>query len=70
MNTESRALSEAEAALRLGVSAATLRHWRQHNLGPTYHRFGRAIRYLPVDLEAYIAANVGTRARARRAANR
>ncbi len=54
--TDDRALTEAQAAERLAVSAATLRNWRQRGVGPAYRRFGRAIRYLDSDLMAYMAA--------------
>ncbi len=61
MTPESIALTEAETAQRLGVSAATLRNWRRQEVGPVYRRFGRTVRYLESDLEKYIAANVGVR---------
>lgn len=48
------ALMEHEVAERLGLSVATLRAWRQKNRGPRYVRFGRAVRYLPGDLQSFI----------------
>ena len=54
MNTTPRALTEGEVAQRLGVSAATLRHWRRIGEGPIYRRFGRSVRYLETDLSEYI----------------
>ena len=59
MSSESRPLTEAEASQRLGVSPATLRAWRKRNEGPTFRRFGKSIRYLSGDLDAYVAANEG-----------
>lgn len=53
----SSALTEAEAARRLGVSAAVLRAWRGRHVGPRFCRFGRSVRYLPEDLDAFIAAS-------------
>ena len=58
MAKKHHALTEAQAAERLGIAAATLRNWRQRNEGPVFHRFGRTVRYLEADLEAYILANV------------
>jgi hypothetical protein len=50
-------LTEAEAAGRLGLKVATLRAWRHRGVGPPFVRLGRAIRYLPADLDAYLGAN-------------
>ena len=51
------ALTECGAAARLGVKPATLRAWRQRGQGPAFVRLGRAIRYLPEDLETFLRAN-------------
>jgi predicted DNA-binding transcriptional regulator AlpA len=62
--TESRtisrqlALNEIQVAEWLGLSVATLRAWRFRHRGPRFVRFGRAVRYLQTDVEAFIAANV------------
>jgi hypothetical protein len=56
-------LTEFEAAGRLGLKVATLRAWRHQRRGPAFIRLGRAIRYLPRDVEAFLRANrhgVGT----------
>ena len=56
-------LTEFEAAARLGLKVATLRAWRHQRRGPAFIRLGRAIRYLPRDVEAFLRANrhgVGT----------
>jgi excisionase family DNA binding protein len=50
-------LTEAEAAVRLGLKVATLRAWRSQGRGPAYVRLGRAIRYLTADLEEFLASN-------------
>ena len=57
--SDDRAITEAQAADRLAVSAATLRNWRQRGIGPAYRRFGRAVRYLESDLATYIAGTRG-----------
>jgi hypothetical protein len=51
------ALMESEAALRLGVKAATLRAWRHQGKGPAFVRFGRAVRYLVRDIEDFEQAS-------------
>ncbi len=60
MSTD-RALNEAEAAQLLGISAATLRNWRHQGKGPVFHRFGRTVRYMPADIEVYVAENAADR---------
>ena len=40
------ALTEADAAARLGLKVATLRAWRHRGRGPAFVRLGRAVRYL------------------------
>lgn len=56
MTADDRALNEAAAAQRLGVSVSTLRNWRRLNRGPTFRKFGRAVRYLPSDIDEYVSA--------------
>jgi predicted DNA-binding transcriptional regulator AlpA len=51
-------LTEREVAERLGLSCATLRAWRHRRKGPRYVRFGRAVRYLPRDVDEFIRANL------------
>lgn len=53
-----RALTEREVAELLGLSAATLRAWRHRGQGPRFLRLGRAVRYLPADLEHFVRASV------------
>jgi predicted site-specific integrase-resolvase len=50
-------LTEIEAAGRLGLKVATLRAWRHQGKGPAFVRLGRAIRYLPTDIEEFLVAN-------------
>jgi hypothetical protein len=50
------AFTETHAAEHLGLSIATLRAWRHRGKGPRFVRFGRAVRYLRADLEAFIRA--------------
>ncbi len=50
-------LTEPEAASRLGLKVATLRAWRHQRRGPTFVRLGRAIRYLPADIDDFLDAN-------------
>ena len=52
--TQQRALTEHEVAQRLSLSVATLRAWRLKRKGPRYVRFGRAVRYLEVDVDRYV----------------
>jgi Helix-turn-helix domain len=48
------ALTEAEVARRLGLSAAVLRAWRSRGVGPRFCRFGRSVRYLRDDVERFV----------------
>lgn len=50
-------LTEVEAATRLGLKVATLRAWRRQGRGPAFVQLGRAIRYLPSDLDEFLTAN-------------
>ena len=56
-NSPTPALNEFQAANRLGMKAATLRTWRCRRVGPTFRKFGRAVRYLETDLEQFIQSN-------------
>jgi len=51
------ALTESDAATRLGLKVATLRAWRHQRRGPAFVRLGRAIRYLASDLDEFLEAN-------------
>ena len=50
-------LTESAAALRLGLKVATLRAWRHQGRGPAFVRLGRAIGYLPPDIDEFSSAN-------------
>jgi predicted DNA-binding transcriptional regulator AlpA len=50
-------LTEMDAASRLGLKVATLRAWRHQRRGPAFVRLGRAVRYLPSDLDEFLRAN-------------
>jgi excisionase family DNA binding protein len=50
-------LTESEAACRLGLKVTTLRAWRHQGRGPAFARLGRAIRYIPADIDEFLAAN-------------
>ena len=52
-----QALTDQEVADQLGLSVATLRAWRRRGVGPRFVRFGRAIRYLPEDVERYVESS-------------
>jgi predicted DNA-binding transcriptional regulator AlpA len=57
MNETERAITEVEAAERLGLSIKTLRAWRCRGRGPRFVRFGRSVRYFPSDIEEFIRLN-------------
>lgn len=57
-STSRPALTEREVADQLGLSVATLRAWRHRGTGPRFVRFGRAVRYLPHDVDDFVRANV------------
>lgn len=50
------ALQDTDVAARLGVSVSTLRGWRRKSppWGPRFMKIGRAVRYRPEDVEAYM----------------
>jgi predicted site-specific integrase-resolvase len=47
-------LTETEVAFRLRVNASTLRTWRRTGRGPAFVKYGRAVRYLSEDVEAFV----------------
>ena len=53
-----RLISERDAATYIGMSVFYLRQARVHGRGPTYHRFGRSIRYHVADLDTWITQRV------------
>jgi predicted DNA-binding transcriptional regulator AlpA len=62
-HTTERFLSEREAAQYLNVSCSLLQKMRMAGYcrrgvsGPSFHRFGGAIRYSMAELEAWVEAN-------------
>ncbi len=60
MNQGERAVTEIQAAEFLGLSVATLRQWRFRGKGPNFMRFGRAVRYLPSDLDEFVRKSTVT----------
>jgi excisionase family DNA binding protein len=64
MTTKSIALTEAEVAQRLSVSAPTLRSWRHRGVGPVFRRFGRAVRYMERDVDRYVEMQAAGRMKA------
>ena len=52
-------LDTPSAAKRLGLKPATLNTWRSHNVGPSWVKVGRLVRYRAEDLEHYL--DQGTR---------
>jgi hypothetical protein len=50
-------LTEAETALVLQVSKATLRTWRSRGRGPRFVKTGRLVRYRPEELARYADKN-------------
>jgi hypothetical protein len=51
----SRPLAEPDAAKYVGWTASALRAWRRMGRGPAYVRVGRSVRYLPNDLDDWLA---------------
>jgi excisionase family DNA binding protein len=47
-------LTRETAAAYLGVSPGTLARWASEGEGPHYYKVGRATKYLPHDLDAFI----------------
>ena len=61
--SSSAAVTESEAAHRLGLKVATLRAWRHQRRGPAFVQLGRAIRYLPADLDDFLRKSRQTTSR-------
>lgn len=55
--TRTTAMTEQLVAEQLGLSVATLRAWRHRGTGPRFVRLGRAVRYLPSDIDEFIRAS-------------
>lgn len=50
---EQRFYDVKAAALHLGVAVPTLNRWRCNGIGPRWRKFGGAVRYAVVDLDAW-----------------
>ena len=50
---EHLALNEYQLAARWGISAKTLRRWRQEQIGPVFLKIGARVSYLLPDVEAF-----------------
>jgi hypothetical protein len=58
MQSNSRPLiTEQALADYLGVAVQTPRKWRLTGEGPRYIKIGRAVRYHPDDVDAFVAAS-------------
>lgn len=51
-----RLMPEIDAAQFLGLSVRTLQQWRVTGGGPRFTKLGRAVRYAPGDLRAFVQA--------------
>ena len=48
------ALTESETARLLNISLSGLRKWRRKNVGPSYVRLGRLIRYRMSEIQVWL----------------
>lgn len=53
-------ITQTEAAVMLGVSAATLRGWRANNRGPRWYQLGNRPMYRRADVERWKASAANT----------
>lgn len=56
--TNKALMTESAAADFLGVSIRTMQAWRVRGGGPRYAKMGKAVRYRPSDLDAFVAENM------------
>ena len=50
-------LTELDVAERLGMSRRAIQNWRFNRTGgPNFYKFGKTVRYLLADVEAYEAS--------------
>ena len=54
IDTVASVLDETEVAKRVGMSVASVRHWRVKKTGPRFYKIGAAVRYRPEDVDAWI----------------
>lgn len=53
-----RLLDERETACLLGMSVSWLRYCRCVGMGPAYVKIGRAVRYRPDDITAWLTSQI------------
>lgn len=51
-------LDTKAAAARVGLSTVTLERYRLTGAGPQFAKLGKAVRYRPADLDAWVAARL------------
>jgi|MDTB01.3.fsa_nt_gb predicted DNA-binding transcriptional regulator AlpA len=51
-------LNETETAKQLSLKTSTLRKWRCHGKGPSFVKFGSAVRYEQAAIIAFINDNI------------
>ena len=51
-------LDTKAAAARVGLSAVTMERYRLTGGGPRFAKLGKAVRYRPADLEAWVEARL------------
>ena len=56
MNDSTTYMGTRDAAAFLGLSPRTLDRYRVSGDGPAFHKFGRRVRYLRADIEAWARA--------------
>ncbi|AEV38408.1 helix-turn-helix transcriptional regulator [Pseudovibrio ascidiaceicola] len=57
-SAENALITEAAAADYLGISIRTIQAWRVRGGGPNYVKLGKAVRYRPSDIQAWIEAHL------------
>lgn len=57
MTNRQAPITTKEAAARLGLTHRTLEQWRYLGKGPPFVRLCGAVRYLPDELDTWIASN-------------
>ena len=52
------ALTEDQLSTKLGIDKRTLQAWRLRGGGPDFCKFGRAVRYFPIAVDAWAKQSV------------
>jgi predicted DNA-binding transcriptional regulator AlpA len=58
LTTTPSCISERDLSRRLAVSVRTVQRWREVGEGPSYVKFGRAVRYHPGEVERWLGERV------------